>query len=101
MKILQDKDFNVRPDLGMTLSRLKRRKNKEYILHFRCKESKMSYTVGINTDLTVWGRVYNDAVPICSDRKESLPTFKVAYKVFLDACHECMRRVERDSLKYT
>ena len=90
MKILQDKDFNVRPDLGMTLSRLKRRKNKEYILHFRCKESKMSYTVGINTDLTVWGRVYNDAVPICSDRKESHSRLRTKYSLTLamNVCEE-------------
>ena len=90
MRILTDKDYNKRPNKKMTFSRLKKRKGQKYVLHFQCKELKTSYTVGINADLLVWGYQYSNGNLIGTYYERNIPTFKDAYKFFLDSCEHCL-----------
>ena len=90
MKILRDNDYNRRPIKNMTASRLKNRANKEYVLHFRCKELGTSYTIGINADLLVWAYQYRNGILIRSFKEENIPTFEEAYQFFVNSCNHCL-----------
>lgn len=90
MKILRDNDYNRRPIKNMTASRLKNRANKEYVLHFRCKELGTSYTIGINADLLVWAYQYRNGILIRSFKEENIPTFEEAYQLFVNSCDHCL-----------
>ena len=90
MKILRDNDYNRRPIKNMTASRLKNRANREYVLHFRCKELGTSYTIGINADLLVWAYQYRNGILIRSFKEENIPTFEEAYQFFVNSCNHCL-----------
>ena len=90
MKILRDNDYNRRPIKNMTAYRLKNRANKEYVLHFRCKELGTSYTIGINADLLVWAYQYRNGILIRSFKEENIPTFEEAYQFFVNSCNHCL-----------
>ena len=90
MKILRDNDYNKRPIKKMTISRLKNRANKEYVLYFRCKELGTSYTIGINAELLVWAYQYRNGVLIRSFKEENIPTFEEAYQFFVNNCNHCL-----------
>ena len=90
MKILRDNDYNRRPIKNMTASRLKNRENREYVLHFRCKELGTSYTIGINADLLVWAYQYRNGILIRSFKEENIPTFEEAYQFFVNSCNHCL-----------
>nr|DAM89602.1 MAG TPA: hypothetical protein [Caudoviricetes sp.] len=90
MKILRDNAYNRRPIKNMTASRLRNRANKEYVLHFRCKELGTSYTIGINADLLVWAYQYRNGVLIRSFKEENIQTFEEAYKFFVNSCNHCL-----------
>lgn len=90
MKILRDNDYNRRPIKNMTASRLRNRANKEYVLHFRCKELGTSYTIGINADLLVWAYQYRNGVLIRSFKEENIQTFEEAYQFFVNNCNHCL-----------
>lgn len=90
MKILTDKDYNKRPNKKMNFSQLKKRKNQEYVLYFRCKELGTMYKIGINADLLVWGLQYRNGILIGSYKEENIPTFKDAFQFFLNSCEHCL-----------
>lgn len=93
MKILKNEDYNKQPVPNMTLAKLKKRENKEYVLFFRCKKLGKEYKVGINSDLLVWAVEYHSAVPV-SMPKQKFSDFKKAYKFFLNSCRQCLRENE-------
>ena len=96
MKILSNKDFNRKPSPKMTLGHLQ--KLGEYRLHFRTLTG-YTYTIGIDSELLVWGSKYNERCTLVEHHFSQEHTFEDAYRLFCGTCERLLRviRVQHET----